>query len=114
MFANLAFVVRRRGRSIDHLPNPFLKFYRCERAIVGSAVYNGVFVFRVNRVEGEDGLPFYGKSFCVDPNGDFVVEPSGGSEGVILAEIDLRWVKAVRGIWPFLQDRRPEIYAELV
>jgi len=85
-----------------------------ERAIVGSAVYNGVFVFRVNRVEGEDGLPFYGRSFCVDPSGDFVVEPSGASEGVILAEIDLGWVKTVRGIWPFLQDRRPEIYAGLV
>jgi N-carbamoylputrescine amidase len=84
-----------------------------ERAIVGSAVYNGLFVFRVNRVEGEDGLPFYGKSFCADPNGDFVVEPSGASEGVILAEIDLEWVKAVRGAWPFLHDRRPGIYKEL-
>jgi len=81
-----------------------------ERAIVGSAVSNGLFVFRVNRVEGEDGLPFYGKSFCADPNGDFVVEPSGRSEGVILAEIDLGWVKAVRGAWPFLRDRRPGIY----
>jgi N-carbamoylputrescine amidase len=84
-----------------------------ERAIVGGAVYNGCFVFRVNRVEGEDGLPFYGKSFCVDPNGDFVVEPSGPSEGVILADIDLGWVRAVREAWPFLQDRRPGLYAEL-
>lgn len=84
-----------------------------ERAILGSAIYNGVFVFRVNRVEGEDGLPFYGKSFCADPNGDFVVEPSGASEGVILAEIDLTWVRTVRDIWPFLQDRRAEIYTGL-
>lgn len=84
-----------------------------ERALVGSAVYNGVFVFRVNRVAGGDVLPFYGKSFCVDPNGDFVVEPSGADEGVVLAEIDLGWVKTVRGIWPFLQERRPEIYAGL-
>ena len=84
-----------------------------ERAIVASAVYNGLFVFRVNRVEGEDELSFYGKSFCADPNGDFVVEPSGGGEGVILAEIDTTWVKAVREAWPFLQNRRPEIYKEL-
>ena len=84
-----------------------------ERGIVGNALYNGFFVFRVNRVEGEDGLPFYGKSFCVDPNGDFVVEPSGASEGVILAEIDTAWVKSVREAWPFLQDRRPGIYKEL-
>lgn len=85
-----------------------------ERALVGSAVYNGVFVFRVNRVAGVDEVPFYGKSFCVDPNGDFVVEPSGADEGIVLTEIDLRWVKTVRGIWPFLQERRPEIYAGLV
>ncbi|PWB79669.1 MAG: acyltransferase [Candidatus Methylomirabilota bacterium] len=85
-----------------------------ERALVGSAVYNGVFVFRVNRVAGADEVPFYGKSFCVDPNGDFVVEPSGADEGIVLTEIDLRWVKTVRGIWPFLQERRPEIYAGLV
>ncbi len=85
-----------------------------ERALVGSAVCNGVFVFRINRVAGVDELPFYGKSFCVDPNGDFVVEPSGGDEGIVLAEIDLRWVKTVRGIWPFLEERRPEIYEGLV
>lgn len=81
-----------------------------ERAIVGNAICNGFFVFRINRVKGTDRLPFYGKSFCADPNGDFVVKPSGGSEGVILAEIDLTWVKTVRDVWPFLQDRRPEIY----
>jgi len=84
-----------------------------QRAIEANAIYNGFFVFRVNRVEGEDGLPFYGKSFCADPNGDFVVEPSGASEGVILAEIDMKWVKAVREAWPFMHDRRPEIYKEL-
>ncbi len=85
-----------------------------ERAIVGGAVCNGIFIFRVNRIEGEDGLPFYGRSFCVDPNGDFVVEPSGASEGVILAEIDMSWVKTVKEIWPFFQERRPEIYTGLV
>ncbi|MGH7411294.1 MAG: nitrilase-related carbon-nitrogen hydrolase [Candidatus Methylomirabilis sp.] len=84
-----------------------------ERAIVGGAVYNGFFVFRVNRVEGEDELSFYGKSFCADPNGDFVVEPSGVSEGVILAEIDMTWVKAAREAWPFLQNRRPGLYKQL-
>lgn len=84
-----------------------------ERAIVGGAVYNGVFVFRVNRVGGEEGMPFYGKSFCIDPSGDFVVEPSGASEGVILAEVDTAWVKGIREAWPFLQDRRPDIYQGL-
>jgi N-carbamoylputrescine amidase len=84
-----------------------------ERAMVGAAVYNGFYVFRVNRVKGEDHLPFYGKSFCVDPNGDFVVEPSGPQEGVILAEVEPSSVKIARDDWPFLKDRRPELYKAL-
>ena len=85
-----------------------------ERAIMGHAVYNSVFAFRVNRVGVEGSMNFYGKSFCVDPNGDFVIEPAGSSEGVVLADLDLDRIKLVRDDWTFFQDRRPEIYTELV
>jgi len=85
-----------------------------EKAIAANAIANGLFVFRVNRVGAEEKLSFYGKSFCVDPNGDFMVEPAGAAEGAILADIDLERVKAVREIWTFLRDRRSGIYGELV
>jgi N-carbamoylputrescine amidase len=85
-----------------------------ERAIVGHAVYNSLYAFRVNRVGVEGTMQFYGKSFCVDPHGDFVGEPAGAIEGVVLADLDLDRVKRVRDDWTFFRDRRPEIYTDLV
>jgi predicted amidohydrolase len=85
-----------------------------ERAITGHAVYNSLYAFRVNRVGTEGALIFYGKSFCVDPNGDFAAEPAGAEEGVVLADLDLDRIKLVRDDWTFFQDRRPEIYRDLV
>jgi N-carbamoylputrescine amidase len=85
-----------------------------ERAIVGHAVYNSLYVFRVNRIGSEGTMTFYGKSFCVDPNGDFVTEPAGAIEGVVLADLDLDRIKLVRDDWTFFRDRRPEIYRDLL
>lgn len=82
-----------------------------ERAIVGGAVCNGYYAFRVNRTGQEGDLKFYGKSFCVDPNGDPAVEPADGAESVVIAEVDLERVRWVRRQWPFLRERRPEAYA---
>lgn len=84
-----------------------------ERAIAGHAVYNSVYAFRVNRIGTEGTMTFYGKSFCLDPNGDYVTEPAGAIEGVVLADLDLGRIKLIRDDWTFLQERRPGIYAEL-
>jgi N-carbamoylputrescine amidase len=84
-----------------------------ERAIMGHSVYNCLYAFRVNRIGTEGTMTFYGKSFCVDPNGDFVTEPAGAIEGVVLADLDLDRIKLVRDDWTFFLDRRPEIYSEL-
>ncbi len=85
-----------------------------ERAIMGHSVYNCLYAFRVNRIGTEGTMTFYGKSFCVDPNGEFVTEPAGAIEGVVLADLDLDRIKLVRDDWTFLLDRRPEIYSDLV
>ena len=85
-----------------------------ERAIAGHAVYNSIYAFRINRVGTEGAMTFYGKSFCVDPNGDYVTEPAGAIEGVVLADLDLDRIKLTRDDWTFLADRRPDIYADLV
>lgn len=85
-----------------------------ERAIVGHAVYNSLYAFRVNRIGTEGTMAFYGKSFCVDPNGDYVTEPAGAIEGVVLADLELGRIKLVRDDWTFFRNRRPEIYGELL
>jgi predicted amidohydrolase len=87
---------------------------RWERAIVGHAVYNCLYALRVNRVGTEGTMTFYGKSFCVDPNGYFITEPAGTDEGVVLADLDLDRIKLVRDDWTHLQERRPGIYKDLV
>ncbi len=87
---------------------------RWDRAITGHAVYNCLYAFRVNRVGTEGNISFYGKSFCVDPNGDVIAGPAGPDEGVVLADLDMDRVKLVRDDWTYVQERRPEIYRDLV
>lgn len=84
-----------------------------EKSISASAIANGIYIFRVNRVGKEERQEFYGGSFCVNPEGDMVGSPSGSQEGVILCSVDLKIVDRVRKEWGFLKDRRPEIYEEI-
>ncbi len=85
-----------------------------ERAISAAAHANGIFIFRVNRVGQESEQDFYGRSFCVRPDGEFLVKPSGASEGIILSELDMNDISTARSSWVFLKDRRPEQYREIV
>ncbi|MDP2690357.1 MAG: nitrilase-related carbon-nitrogen hydrolase [Deltaproteobacteria bacterium] len=85
-----------------------------ERAVCASAHANGVFIMRVNRVGKEEKQLFYGRSFCARPDGEFVEKPSGPSEGVVLADIDLGDVSSTRNEWVFLKDRRPSEYKEIL
>ena len=82
-----------------------------ERAISAAAHANGIFIMRVNRVGTEEKQEFYGRSFCVRPDGEYAARPSGASEGVILAEVDLAEISMMRSEWTLLNDRRPEFYA---
>lgn len=84
-----------------------------ERALSAAAHSNGLFIFRVNRTGGEGEQEFYGRSFCVKPDGEFVNEPGGGSEGVILTTLDLKEINAVRKDWVFMKDRKPEHYTRI-
>ncbi|HEY6009978.1 MAG TPA: nitrilase-related carbon-nitrogen hydrolase [Nitrospirota bacterium] len=85
-----------------------------ERAISSNAFANNLFIFRVNRVGQEEGISFYGRSFCVDPWGDMVSELAGGKDAIVLAEIDLKERDAAVDTWGFLRHRRPNEYGDLV
>jgi N-carbamoylputrescine amidase len=85
-----------------------------ERAILANAFANNVFIFRVNRTGGEEGLAFHGRSFCAGPWGDTVSELAGSKEAVVLAEIDPDERKAALETWGFLKHRRPGEYKDLV
>jgi len=105
-----------KGAQIIFCPTAcaFASQKKWERVISANALNNGIFCFRVNRAGKENGLYFYGESFCVDPEGDFIAEPSGLTDAVVLAQIDLKKIEETRNKWNFFKVRRPEIYGEVV
>jgi N-carbamoylputrescine amidase len=82
----------------------------------GHAIANGVYVAAVNRVghekpaDGGTGIEFWGSSFICDPQGVIVTEAGVDREEILLAEVDLDRLEAVRRNWPFLRDRRIDAY----
>jgi N-carbamoylputrescine amidase len=80
------------------------------------AIANGVFVVSVNRVGHEPGpdggLEFWGHSFVCDPQGVVLAEAGEGEE-VVVVDLDLGRIEAVRRWWPFLRDRRVDVYGGL-
>ncbi len=110
-------VLALKGAEVVFAPTASAFFHsrkKWERAISAAAHANGIFIFRANRVGQEKELEFYGRSFCVRPDGEFIVSPSGASEGIILSELELNDISTARSSWVFLKDRRPAEYKEIV
>ena len=84
-----------------------------ERAITANAFANNLFIFRVNRVGQEEGISFYGRSFCADPWGEKASELAGGKEAIVLADINPAERIAASETWGFLKYRRPGEYEDL-
>jgi beta-ureidopropionase len=84
-----------------------------ETVISSNAISNGVYIFRVNRVGSEEKQDFYGRSFCVSPEGELLDTPTGMKEGIALLAVNLKDIEKVRKEWPFFRDRRPEVYKEI-
>ena len=85
-----------------------------ERAVSANAFANNLFIFRVNRVGQEDGISFYGRSFCAGPWGEMVSELAGSKDAIVIADIDLKERDAAAGTWGFLRHRRPSEYGDIV
>lgn len=86
----------------------------------GHAVANGLPVVAVNRVGHEDdpsgatdGITFWGSSFACGPQGEILAMASDHSEETLIVDIDLQRSENVRRWWPFLRDRRIDLYAPL-
>lgn len=85
----------------------------------GHAIANGVYVAAVNRIghetpgTGGAGIEFWGHSFVADPFGVVIAEASEDREEILLAEINPRRIEEVRRNWPFLRDRRIDLYGDI-
>jgi N-carbamoylputrescine amidase len=86
----------------------------------GHAVANGLHVVAVNRTGYEPdpsgvtgGIEFWGNSFVVGPQGEFLYESPISVEDVKVIEIDLGRTETVRRMWPFFRDRRVDQFEDL-
>jgi N-carbamoylputrescine amidase len=86
----------------------------------GHAISNGLPLISINRVGKEiddkkaiDGIRFWGNSFVVGAQGEFIAQTSQNKEEILVTQIDLTKSEEVRKIWPFLRDRRIETYSKL-
>lgn len=78
----------------------------------GHAIANGLPVVSVNRVGTEGKTKFWGSSFAVGPQGEFLYR-ADDKEAEQLIAIDLGRSEQVRRWWPFLRDRRIEEYGSI-
>ncbi len=85
--------------------------FRWLSVLSSHAVCNNVFVIRVNRCGKENDLDFYGESFCVDPFGVLLDEPTFHRDSLMVMDLDLKEVGIARKEFPFLAERRPDLYA---
>ena len=74
------------------------------------AMQNSVFIAMCNRVGVEHDMHFCGESIVVDPNGD-VLAKADDTEQILYADIDFGVIHKGRQARPYLELRRPELYA---
>ena len=82
-----------------------------------AAVANEYYIGAINRVGVEEygDDDFYGTSYFVGPEGRLVGEAGDRSNGeLIIRDLDLDLIDAVRTKWAFYRDRRPDAYSDLV
>jgi predicted amidohydrolase len=80
--------------------------------LAARAIENQCFVLGVNRVGEAGGEPHSGDSALLDPFGLTRASASHGSTAV-LADVDAAEVAKTRERFPFLKDRRPDVYSRL-
>ncbi len=85
------------------------------------AVANGLPVVSVNRVGHEpdpsgqtNGIQFWGNSFVVGPQGEFLAHAGAETAECLVVEVSLERSEQVRRWWPFLRDRRIDAYQDIL
>ena len=86
----------------------------------GHAIANNLPLIAVNRVGKEqdkshqiDGIRFWGNSFAVGSQGEFIAKTNDKKEELLICDIDLKKSEKDREVWPFFRDRRVESYKDI-
>ncbi len=79
----------------------------------GQAIANCVFIAAANRVGEEQPVRFYGSSFICDPTGKILAQAGRDTTEVIVADLDAGIFNHWRKLFPLLEQRRPDTYAQI-
>lgn len=98
---------------VANWPRPRAAHWRT--LLVARAIETQAYVLGVNRVGEGGGLVYDGESALVSPLGELVADAFArqGEELVVAGEVDAARVAEVRAKFPFLSDRRPDVYRRL-
>ena len=81
------------------------------------AITNVYYVCGVHKV-GVDGggstREHHGNSMIVNPKGEILAEASADGDDIALADVDLAALPALRSLWGYYRDRRPDQYGPVV
>jgi predicted amidohydrolase len=107
-----------RTLAVEHAATVFLNssawpFPRLEHLRVLSmarAIENQSYLVLANRVRNDGEAPFCGSSVIIDPYGVILSAGSADREELIVAELSVEVLQAVRQKLPVFSHRRPELY----
>ena len=115
IFPEVIRILALKGAQIVCHPSNLVLPY-CQKALLGAAVQNRVFIITANRVGTERGLRFTGMSQIVNPNMEVLARSRRTGEEVKVVEIDpneadSKKITERNDLWA---DRRTELYLPLL
>src|SRR5678815_1703333 len=81
------------------------------------AIANAYYVCGVNKVGVDVGgskRDHHGNSMIVSPKGEVLAEASATTDDIAMADVDLSTLPALRSLWGYYRDRRPDKYGPVV
>jgi N-carbamoylputrescine amidase len=81
------------------------------------AATNIYYVCGVNKVGVDVGgstRNHFGSSLIANPRGEIIAQANDTGEDIAIADIDLGVIPALRAMWGYYRDRRPDLYGPLV
>jgi len=91
---------------------PAARAHAWRTLLAARAIDCQAYILGVNRVGEAEGYPHHGDTMLVGPLGE-VVNTLTDRPGVISGDIDPEKIADIRRRYPFLADRRPEVYENL-
>ena len=95
---------------VANWPEP--RRYAWRQLLIARAIECQCFVLGVNRVGEGGGLVYTGDTLFVDPLGE-ILSAAACQEALVGGLVEASQVQDVRARFPFLSDRRPEVYRDL-